>query len=333
MFRQNHTSQFSTLLPKYTESYRYGFNGQRKDNEIYGEGNSYTAEFWQYDPRLGRRWNLDPKSNFENSGYSTFLNNPITFLDRNGDTTEYYDSNSGEYLGTINDNARYGIALMKKESFNEIIAAATVLSITVHLDVAVTFTAMAAIDAQNNDYQRIDWTTTKRVTETYSPYAGNCHEAARDVQGGTQSGPTGDGAAHVGSGDQPKDVKVVFSGLETISVSIGNKKPVLLGLDYKASTNDDNAAYDENIDHYVTGVAIGADAKGAYILVTDNASQNISKDMDKTNRFYIRTNDKLFITGNTNFTRGMISLWQDRKTTTVNYVLPRTDYKEEPKTK
>jgi hypothetical protein len=31
--------------------YRYGFNGQEKDDEIAGIGNSYTAEFWQYDSR------------------------------------------------------------------------------------------------------------------------------------------------------------------------------------------------------------------------------------------------------------------------------------------
>ncbi|WP_290711350.1 hypothetical protein, partial [Flavihumibacter sp. CACIAM 22H1] len=40
--------------------YRYGFNGQEMSNEINGVGNSYTAEFWEYDPRLGRRWNIDP---------------------------------------------------------------------------------------------------------------------------------------------------------------------------------------------------------------------------------------------------------------------------------
>jgi hypothetical protein len=43
-----------------TSPYPFGFNGQEKDNEVYGEGNSYTAECWQYDPRLGRRWNLHP---------------------------------------------------------------------------------------------------------------------------------------------------------------------------------------------------------------------------------------------------------------------------------
>ena len=41
-------------------TYTYGFQGQTQDNELYGNGNSYSAEFWQYDPRLGRRWNVDP---------------------------------------------------------------------------------------------------------------------------------------------------------------------------------------------------------------------------------------------------------------------------------
>ena len=31
------------------------------DNEVNNiTGSSYTAEFWQYDSRLGRRWNVDP---------------------------------------------------------------------------------------------------------------------------------------------------------------------------------------------------------------------------------------------------------------------------------
>ena len=41
--------------------YKYGFNGQERDVEISGNGNLNTAEFWEYDCRLGRRWNLDPK--------------------------------------------------------------------------------------------------------------------------------------------------------------------------------------------------------------------------------------------------------------------------------
>jgi RHS repeat-associated protein len=66
---------------------RFGFNGQMKDDEVYGAtGTSYTAEFWQYDPRIGRRWNVDPKTSAlaSWSPYHYGLNNPILFLDPDG---------------------------------------------------------------------------------------------------------------------------------------------------------------------------------------------------------------------------------------------------------
>jgi len=67
--------------------YRFGFNGQEKDNEIYGEGKSYTAEFWQYDSRLGRRWNMDMVFTVSISRYGCFFNNPIAYIDPNGNYT------------------------------------------------------------------------------------------------------------------------------------------------------------------------------------------------------------------------------------------------------
>ncbi|MFY0674279.1 MAG: hypothetical protein JXQ87_12805, partial [Bacteroidia bacterium] len=66
-------------------AYRYGFNGMEKDDELNGLGNSYTAEYWQYDSRLGRRWNLDPILQNVRSDYSVLGNNPIAFIDPNGD--------------------------------------------------------------------------------------------------------------------------------------------------------------------------------------------------------------------------------------------------------
>ena len=56
---------------------RYGFNGQEKDNEVSGAGNSMTAEFWQYDSRLVRRWNIDPIKTDDEGGYTVNHNNPI----------------------------------------------------------------------------------------------------------------------------------------------------------------------------------------------------------------------------------------------------------------
>jgi hypothetical protein len=43
--------------------YRYGFNGQEKSTEIDPNGNINTAKFWEYDSRIGRRWNTDPVGN------------------------------------------------------------------------------------------------------------------------------------------------------------------------------------------------------------------------------------------------------------------------------
>ena len=40
--------------------YQFGFNGQLKDNEIYGEGNAYDYGFRIYNPRLGRFLSIDP---------------------------------------------------------------------------------------------------------------------------------------------------------------------------------------------------------------------------------------------------------------------------------
>jgi rRNA maturation endonuclease Nob1 len=68
-----------------SSEYRYGFGGQEKDDEIAGEGNSYTAEFWQYSPMLARRWNIDPVSVPWESPYAVFRNNPIVLNDQNGD--------------------------------------------------------------------------------------------------------------------------------------------------------------------------------------------------------------------------------------------------------
>ncbi|OYU96713.1 MAG: hypothetical protein CFE21_00045 [Bacteroidetes bacterium B1(2017)] len=61
--------------------YRFSFNGQERDDEVAGLGNINTAEFWEYDTRLGRRWNLDPEPHLGLSDYSCFGNGPIINVD------------------------------------------------------------------------------------------------------------------------------------------------------------------------------------------------------------------------------------------------------------
>jgi RHS repeat-associated protein len=75
-------------------SYRYGFNGKEKDSEL-GEGVT-TAEFWEYDGKLGRRWNVDPVVKSWESPYVGLKNNPIHILDPNGD--DGIETSCGEQL-------------------------------------------------------------------------------------------------------------------------------------------------------------------------------------------------------------------------------------------
>ena len=92
--------QIDTLVATYALSrgYRYGFNGMEKDDEVAGKGNSYTAEFWQYDSRLGRRWNIDPVVKPHRSPYDAFSNNPIIMIDPKGDD-DFFDV-YGNFLGS-----------------------------------------------------------------------------------------------------------------------------------------------------------------------------------------------------------------------------------------
>jgi len=66
-------------------SYRYGFQKQELSNEI--NSNTYTAEHWQYDARLVRRWNVDPVIKHYESSYAALGNNPINLIDPNGTDT------------------------------------------------------------------------------------------------------------------------------------------------------------------------------------------------------------------------------------------------------
>lgn len=81
---------FGMVLPGRNGSvsdYRYGFMGYEGDPEIKGEGNSYTTEFRQYDPRIGRWLSIDPVFKHHESPYAAYANNPIWFGDPNGGDT------------------------------------------------------------------------------------------------------------------------------------------------------------------------------------------------------------------------------------------------------
>ena len=82
------TSDYQILTDKSTNTggYRYFFNRQEGDNEVFGEMANFGYEFRQYDSRLGRWWSVDPKwSEYPStSSYAYCRNNPIILYDPNG---------------------------------------------------------------------------------------------------------------------------------------------------------------------------------------------------------------------------------------------------------
>lgn len=75
--------QTISISATYTGLGSYSFNGQEKDNEV--KQGIYTAEYLEYDSRIGRRWNLDSKPTQTISNYVCFLNNPLFFVDIKSD--------------------------------------------------------------------------------------------------------------------------------------------------------------------------------------------------------------------------------------------------------
>ncbi len=66
--------------------YRFGFNGQEKDDEVSGVGNHLDFLFRGYDPRIGRFWSVDPlfKTYPWNSTYAFAENDVIRYIDLEG---------------------------------------------------------------------------------------------------------------------------------------------------------------------------------------------------------------------------------------------------------
>jgi len=89
-------------------NYRYSINGQEKETEL--NPNITSAEFWMYDSRLGRRWNVDPVVKEFESPYACFSNNPIARIDVNGDS----DTASASRINTLTEVMDGAASAMQK---------------------------------------------------------------------------------------------------------------------------------------------------------------------------------------------------------------------------
>ena len=83
-------------------NYRHGFNWQEISSEL--RSNIYNAQYWEYDSRLGKRWNTDPIINVPESPYLCFNGNPILVTDRLGNTgTSTHTDSKGNIIAVYDD--------------------------------------------------------------------------------------------------------------------------------------------------------------------------------------------------------------------------------------
>ena len=88
----------------YSKLHRFGMNGQIKDDEIV-LGQFYSAEYWEYNNRLARRWNTDPDIRAWESSYSCFLSNPIYYTDPTGEAPPEKNSKVEKFKNWISGNS------------------------------------------------------------------------------------------------------------------------------------------------------------------------------------------------------------------------------------
>ena len=130
-----------------SNSYRYGFNGQEKSDEI-ADGLT-TALFWEYDSRTGRRWNTDPEDEPFESPYACLNNSPIFKTDPLGNTPGFWGkvkdfiSGSKEAVKQTIDGVK---KLATKEGLKNLVKTAAVLTITANTPGALGVMNVRAID-------------------------------------------------------------------------------------------------------------------------------------------------------------------------------------------
>ena len=154
----------------YSPKYRFGFNGQEKNDEVAGNGNTNTALFWEYDIRLGRRWNLDPKPQINISDYAVMGNNPIFLIDPYGDEVKTVK----ERYKTMKDGSEKKLSRFSLRKADRIEITHTVISMKLYdatksVNADVKQRAATEIQSEILEY----WNTTGRTDADANGYITN----------------------------------------------------------------------------------------------------------------------------------------------------------------
>lgn len=269
---------FGSLMPNRSFSssdYRYGFNGQEKDDEIKGSGNSLDFGERIYDPRLGRFLSVDKLTGSYPwwSPYAFAGNTPIQAIDLDG--LEIYYAQSGQVIGTYGTSTEIRVL-----NENQVATATTEFAAytnALKTDPAATNTYLGSGAVTGSVAFADYFTAVSDVIDgtlvNYIKNVRNCNACARKQV--TDAGVTLSGGAINTIVDATKDPLLSadpIGGAIYIQTQLNKGDPVMIGLQETAAgstTPQDPGNTNSATGHFV--VAVGT---------------NVSSTGDKSFRYY-----------------------------------------------
>ncbi len=280
--------------------YRYGQGGQEKESEITGSESHYSAEYWMYDSRLGRRWNVDPmfKNYPGHTPFKAFYNNPLYWIDPKGlNETKYYDED-GVLIENLNDGIDQSV-MVNREQYQS----AKNIAKTAGLDVdnqqkdAKIFTtkydAKSKMNSMIKFQLRGNFPTIEDVLEgkEYFPYIDNCHTAA-DNQCRITGAIPADGTAGtwIDIYNQNGITGNTQDAIRAIQEDLAVGYAVKVGVNYLQGGHPPNP--NPITDHYVAISGMGNDFYGNFFIYYDNTfdgpyNPHAGRHGDGDNKFYV----------------------------------------------
>ncbi|WP_425236610.1 3-coathanger stack domain-containing protein [Ulvibacterium sp.] len=207
---------FGSLLPGRhgnSDDYRYGFQGQEKDDEIKGEGNSINYRFRMHDPRVGRFFAIDPLAGrfSYNSPYAFSENFVIAGMELEGLEAEIKEMTDGVYLIKLKNVDWSFIIRNSDESLTEAMKKVDIPKVQ---DFAINTQLFDRKVSKANYYSSIF-----PRDNTLFPGQGYNIKDGNKLSGRSSSGtfyfagdPTKDLGWTFGAGDPPKDSKFAVGG-------------------------------------------------------------------------------------------------------------------------
>ncbi len=153
---------------------RYGFNGMEKDDEVKGEGNSYTTLYRQYDARIGKWMSLDPEMTQLpwQSPFASMSNNPVLRIDPLGNLDTKYVTEDEEVITDTKDGSDDVIVVPKEEedNFRELVRITPETKLNspkFNINMKARFLGFKSIQAMEGALNSLRWQTSRQKLIDY----------------------------------------------------------------------------------------------------------------------------------------------------------------------